>query len=337
LQDKNITNTNIKQVTNSEQEQQDHYQMMNSDDESDNDSELLETLAQFHGIIHTPRLSVEINQTNLLQNQNQQYNEEKFDHLISNSNVDEKQNLIVFNNDDKNQMKTYERNEEKKSSTCFSLTSLTSSVLFNDDESHSTDIILDSDASSSLIMSNYESNDLQIIKKDKLESPMLSSFDIDVIEIVEKLVSNALQLALDEINESHRQIEQLIEQILSEAIYEIYNENQNLSTENLELIINSHNQTNKQILDPFDQKFHSIWISHFQTPDDNINENSSLLIDPFDLTNTDNDLTRYPLTAASVKNINTNDSYPFQDDFNLYTVIHLRNEFLIVFFFIDTF
>lgn len=347
-QDKNTTNINIKQITNSGEEQRDHYQMMSSDSESDNDSELLKTLAQFHGLVHTSRLSSEINQTEILKNKIQQYDEEQ----TKNLNIDEKQNIIFSNNnDDKNQKK----NEEKNSSTSFSSTSLTSSALFNDDESHSIDIIFDSDASSSLIMSN---NDLQITRKENNESelPILSTFDTEVISIVEKLVSDTLQLAINEFNQL---IEHFVEQIISEAIYEIYHEdknlfesnlNESLSTENLALIINWHqNPPNQQLFDPFDQKFHSVWMNHFQTPDDIINDsfysntfdqsnlfsstsnqvNSTLLINPFDSTITANDLIKYSLTT-SVKNINTNNN----DVLTLFTVIHLENEFLLICFFL---
>lgn len=280
---------------------------MNSDNESDNDSELLETLAQLHGLVHTSEM--------------------KTNHLISNSNVDEKQHMIFFNNDDK---KIYER----KDGNFFSLTSLTSSILFNDDESHSADIMLDSNTSSSLMTSNYDLNTSMLSSK-QYETSMSSSFDIEVIPVVEKLISNTLQLAFDQINESHRQIEQFVERILSDAIYEIYHEDENVSTENLALIINWHkNQINRENLDPFDQKFHIQWINHFQTPDDeNITDelnlfsttsnqsNSSLLINPFDTPIMDNNLMKYPLTA-SVKNISTDDKSGFHDNFILFMVIY---------------
>jgi len=170
---------------------------------------------------------------------------------------------------------------------------------------------------------------------------MLSSFNIEILSIVEKLISNTLQLALNEINESNQQIEQVVKEILSEIINEIYNKDENISTKNLELIINWHNQTNKQLFDPFDQKFHNIWINHFQTPDDLINENnidttifhsntnSSLLINPFDTFITDNDLMKYSL-IDTVKKINTN-----ENSFILFTVIYLKklvsNNFLFIF------
>lgn len=310
-EDKNIININIEQITNCDKEQQDHYQMMNSDNESDNDSELLETLAQIHGLVHTSRLTSD-----------QQINEKKTNDFISNSNLNEKQNqhtIFSNNNDDKNQVKVFERKEEK-SSNFFSLTSLTSSILFNDDESHSTDIILDSDASS-LMTSMLSSKHYEI-----------STIDIEINSIVEKLISNTLQLAFDQINESHREIEQFVERILSDAIYDIYFEQQNSSTENLELIINWH----QQHLDPFDQKFHSIWASHFQTPDDDNNNttnefnlfpnlsnqiDSTLLINPFDTSMIDNNMMKYPLTV-SVKNINTNEISCFEDNFVLFMVIY---------------
>jgi prune family protein 2 len=246
--DENTANINIKQITNGEEKRQDHYQMMSSnddddDDQSDNDSELLKTLAQLHGLVHQPSLSTDI--------YNSQISSCKQDEN-TNLNLDKKQNLILSNDVDKN----HPSNEEQKSSTFFSLTSLTSSTLFNDDESHSTDIMIDSNASSSLTMSNSEYNNL---------------FDNEVRLIVEKLVSDILQLALDQLNESSQSIEYFVEQILSEAVYQVYAEDNHLSTENLVSIINWHHENDKKILDPFDQECHNIWINHFQTPDDNIN------------------------------------------------------------------
>lgn len=331
-EEKNILNTKIKQITNSVEEQQ--QEMMNSDDEeSDNDLELLNTLQQLHVLNQTPRLSTtEIN--------------------------NEKQ----------------ENNCERKESTFFSLTSLTSSALFNDDESHSADIIIDSDASSSLVMSMNELNnpilsstpliddDLQTTTalsptsfqnllyrsistnnedadKDDLkdylhwiinhlnddlqssisneqiqqhENKNLFSFDNEVIPTVEKS-------ALNEINQ---QIEHFVDRIVSEAIYQVYNEDNTL--------LNKTFPTNKQFIDPFDQTFDQIWINHFQSPDDPINPNntfdqtnlfsaisnqanniqepilSPLLINPFGSTTTHNDLMKYSL-ITSVTNINTDD------------------------------
>ena len=339
LEEKNILNTKIKQITNSVEEQQ--QEMMNSDDEeSDNDLELLNTLQQLHGLNQTPRLSTtEIN--------------------------NEKQ----------------ENNCERKESTFFSLTSLTSSALFNDDESQSADIIIDSDASSSLVMSMNELNnpilssnplindDLQTttilnptsfqnllyrsistnngdVDKNDLknylhwiinhlnddlqssisneqiqqeENKNLFSFDNEVIPIVEKSILDTHQSVLNEINQ---QIEHFVDRILSEAIFQVYNEESTLLNKTL--------PTNKQLIDPFDQTFDQIWINHFQSPDDPINPNntfdqsnlfsaisnqanniqepilSPLLINPFGSTTTHNDLMKYPL-ITSVTNINTDD------------------------------
>ena len=109
------------------------------------------------------------------------------------------------------------------------------------------------------------------------------SFEDYIQPIIEKLVSHTLELALKQVNEYYEPIEHFVEQILSQAIFEIYNEeqeeeNQVYKIENLTSIINEHNQiktTDKQkILDPFDQKFDSVWSQHFQAPDDDtINEN----------------------------------------------------------------
>jgi hypothetical protein len=111
------------------------------------------------------------------------------------------------------------------------------------------------------------------------------SFDDKVKPIIEKLISDILQVALTEVNESYQPIAHFVDQILTQAIFEVYNEDKNLltdetndiiSTENLASIINWHDQikpTNKQLPDPFDQKFDSVWSQHFQAPDDTTNEN----------------------------------------------------------------
>lgn len=104
------------------------------------------------------------------------------------------------------------------------------------------------------------------------------SFDEDVKPIVDKIVSDILQLALTEVNQPYDQVEHFVDQIISQAIFEVYDEDENLSnkeilTENLASIINWHDQTNKQVLDPFDQKFDSVWSQQFQAPDDTTNEN----------------------------------------------------------------
>jgi hypothetical protein len=121
-------------------------------------------------------------------------------------------------------------------------------------------------------MTLYEEDEEQEQEK---ENTKLSSFDDDVKPTIEKLVSDILQLALIEINNSYEQIEHFVDQILTQAIFEVYTEDENtniISTENLASIISSHDQTNKQLFDPFDQKFDSIWSKHFQAPDDTTTE-----------------------------------------------------------------
>ena len=117
-------------------------------------------------------------------------------------------------------------------------------------------------------------------EEEEEENPTLS-FDEEVKPIVDQLVADALQLALTELNEPYQPVEHFIDQILTQAIYEIYEEEQGqgenelqspIPTENLASIINWHDQTqatNKQLPDPFD----SVWTRHFQAPDDPINEN----------------------------------------------------------------
>ncbi|CAF1131856.1 unnamed protein product [Adineta ricciae] len=98
---------------------------------------------------------------------------------------------------------------------------------------------------------------------------------------VENLVSNTLQRALTEVAEPNQQVEHLIDQILGQAIFEVHTEDttpadEALPTENLATIISWHDQTkatNKQVPDPFDQKFDSVWSRHFEAPDDTTNEN----------------------------------------------------------------
>ncbi|CAF1067262.1 unnamed protein product [Adineta ricciae] len=98
---------------------------------------------------------------------------------------------------------------------------------------------------------------------------------------VESLVSNTLQRALAEADEPNQHVEHLIDQILGQAIFEVHTEDttpvdKTLPTENLATIISWHDQTkatNKQVPDPFDQKFDSVWSRHFEAPDDTTNEN----------------------------------------------------------------
>jgi len=129
----------------------------------------------------------------------------------------------------------------------------------------------------------------------EVENKQISSFDDDVKPIVEKLVSDILKVALKQVNISYKQIEHFVDQILSQAIFEVYDEDNNktndrILTENLASIISWHDQTkgkDNQLPDPFDQKFDSVWSQHFQAPDDTTNENvfiTETKIDPWLIT-----------------------------------------------------
>ena len=117
-------------------------------------------------------------------------------------------------------------------------------------------------------------------EEDEEEANTSLSFDDQVKPIIDKLVSDTLESALTEVNESYQQVEHFVDQILAEAIFEVYHEDQisdeNIPIENLATIISWHDQTkatNNQIPDPFDQTFDRVWSSHFQAPDDTTNEN----------------------------------------------------------------
>ncbi|CAF3370431.1 unnamed protein product [Rotaria sp. Silwood1] len=118
------------------------------------------------------------------------------------------------------------------------------------------------------------------------ENDEIVSANYELKLIVERLVSNIIQLALAEVNESYSQIEHFVDQILAQAVFEVYNEDYNLSmletndiipTENLATIISWHNSltttTNKKLLDPFDKKFDSTLNTHLQAPNHTTNEN----------------------------------------------------------------
>jgi hypothetical protein len=131
-----------------------------------------------------------------------------------------------------------------------------------------------------------EDEDQEEDEQQQQQSYQIFSFDDQVKLIVEKLVSDTLQLALTELTEPYQPIEHFVDQILTQAIVDVYDEDKNLPednetndlirTENLASIISWHDQTKatkKQLPDPFDQKFDSVWSSHFQTPDDPTHEN----------------------------------------------------------------
>ena len=266
--DKNITSINSRQITDGEEEEHEHcYQQMSSDEDSDNDLELFQTLAQLHDIVHPSRLSAsEINGMELFEKKTSSTEEEKTSHLRRNFSEEKKPNILFSN--DENQKKNLEHTS--------SLTSSSNDILHSDGSS-----------SSLVIMSDL----------DNLNSELSST----IAPIVDRLVSDTLHSAIDQIKQSYQPIEHFVEQILSQAVYEIYTENssitQSSSMDNLLSIINWHYQNHRQVLDPFDQQFDSVWASHFQTPDDLIDP-----IHPLFAPMTKSDSREYPLTD-SVKSI----------------------------------
>ena len=476
--EKTRTSINIRDITSTKEDKQNHNQIMSSDDEFDNDSELLNTLAQLHGLAYIPRLPPDINQvtneTDLSPKkiQDEPHKSNNIQSLMFNSNEEEKKNIRLSDNGNEKDKKHDERIKENLARHS-SLTSLASS-LFNNEESQSSDIILDSDESSSLTMSTNELNNSFLYSKqliihnfhiknrtydkffeltttresDDLNSndpwkqstshkipsdreslfredtddndltdylywiidhlnddlspsteikstqnlentiqdndlihpvinmihhdsfsnnefqpsvisqegnhqkkEMISSFDMDVVRLVEKLVSNALQSVLDETNDSKRQTEQVVNRNLSQSISPVNKENSNLSIANLILIIKWHNQTNMQSFNRSNQKFDNTWMKYFEISNDISRQISihsiSVYSTTFDISNLSSSLSQQVnhieaknstslspnlydstvMTNNSMKsslttfgtNINFNDDSSFQDDF-------IRNE-----------
>ena len=132
----------------------------------------------------------------------------------------------------------------------------------------------------------------QLFPIDELEQPPISTpqsmilYEVDendddeeeqIQSVVEKLVSDTLEKALTEVNQPTNFIENFVDRILSDAVCEIFEEEQHPPpVENLASIISWHDQskaTDKQLPDPFDQQFDTVWSQHFQAPDDTITEN----------------------------------------------------------------
>ncbi|CAF0786531.1 unnamed protein product [Adineta steineri] len=140
------------------------------------------------------------------------------------------------------------------------------------------------------------------------KSSELLSIENSIKPIAENFVSNVLQTALHEVHEPNQQVEHLVDQILAQAVFDVYNTDINLSEtekndplpiENLATIISWHDQTkatNKHLPDPFDQKFDSVWSSHFEAPDDTTNEN---LFENQNQTETENDIDPWLITKTA--------------------------------------
>ncbi|CAF0999358.1 unnamed protein product [Rotaria sordida] len=154
----------------------------------------------------------------------------------------------------------------------------------------------------------YEEDENEIEK----ENDEISSINYNINLIAENLVSNIIELALNQVDEPYYQVEHFVDQILSEAVFEIYNEDYNLlklekndtiPIENLATIINWHNSiktTNNKLLDPFD----STWINQFQTSNNTTNENlveneNKTNVDPWLLTSIEHKNELDPMTLSN--------------------------------------
>ena len=133
--------------------------------------------------------------------------------------------------------------------------------------------------------------------------------------IAENSATNILRSASNHIDQPYDQIEHLIDRILTEAIFEIYYNDQHFSeletneiilTNNLATIISDHNlsvATNEQSADTFNQQFNNIWNSGFETLNQTMNESlfkseNQIDIDPW-LTTKPSDSDTGPLTLSS--------------------------------------
>ena len=270
-----------------------HHQRMSSDDESENDSELLHTLSQLHGLSPSARPSM----TRYLPDE---YEKTPTDHLLLCS---DKGNNVEKNND-MNNITT------NASQSAFSLNSSASSMQSSDDElmpfnhprlespllsleeikDESTANFTSSWKSSTdrgfapALPSHQDGNDVQDLtrylrwiinhfdeksrnesKSDVEKSSSLISDDEEgeerlalsastmemssveqLIPIIEQIVSDAIDQALNNVHDYEMSIEQLVRQILTEAIYQVYQEDQ-ISTDTANLV------------EPFEQQSASIF------------------------------------------------------------------------------
>ena len=307
-------------MTNGKKEQ---YQQFTSDDESDNDYELLNTLAQLHGLIPSARPS-----------QDNESNNVTTDHLLLSSDNIEKKNRSFSNEIDK-QM-------NKSSPTPFSLTSSTSSMQFSDEEFTETlpsEILSeplprklsDHNGNTSLLschddnendlkqylqwIINHFNEDSQPIESsnssilsednDQSESISLSSSTTEIVlmPMIERFLSITIQQALKDVEDYHDDVEQLVRQILTEAVYQIYEENVHGLDPNEEFTLFSLSNVN--VIDSWSNPN-----GHNQKRT-NPNESfpsSALLIDISDSALTAHESMKYRLTSAVKSNSSDNSS-----------------------------
>lgn len=269
---------------------------MSSDDESENDSELLHTLAQIHGLVQS---------------------NEKSPHQIS---IDDQERrfdkkLDLFHYDDHRPVTNDSR---KIASQTFSLSSSTSSIQFTDDEwpihydnfelkqlsNEIQSTLMKSDRFSSIDDYLFDRKEFVAKKQDDSSENDENQSDLkcyldwlinhwkanDVLDersgeinrssvdklkpFVEKFIDQSIDLALTDIRCSTEFAERLVGEILIEAIDQV------VQSTSLQFT------GDDQQLDPFDKKFDQIWSQIFQTPDQQEFEPENFfLVDPQDSLN----------------------------------------------------
>ena len=173
------------------------------------------------------------------------------------------------------------------------------------------------------------------------QQPLASSFDTEVQPVVERLVSQTLQAALSEMNQAHDPLKQFVDQVLAQAIFEVYSEDtQNDSIDHLVSIFHWHEQTAKASqqapapveLDPWlttsdkDLNESDLFSSQSSRPTgtadredeetSNLSEYMppSLITNPYNSTRVANNLMKYTLTAP-VMDDSGDDSSMLEDYF----------------------
>ena len=230
----------IAQIAYSENSQQPDQKMSSDDDESENDSELLNTLSQLHGLVQSPRAS-------FIQSADDEND------LSPVSDAFQKRTIIFHNGLEKST-----NNHQTKTGNSFSLTSSTSSMQFTDDELQVNDLGLNSQASLPSLLADDEPGPTFPTnhEDDTLQNESLSDMSSAiVIPIVDKLISDSIQAALVTVHQYTQHVEQLVNRVLTEAVDQVYREDYE----------SSDVEDGEQTFDPFDRKFDHLWSEQFQT------------------------------------------------------------------------
>lgn len=183
-----------------------------------------------------------------------------------------------------------------------------------------------------------------------------SSFDTDVQLVVERLVSQTLQVALTEMNQARDPLQQFVDQVIAQAIFEIHSEGtQNDSVDHLASILHWHEQTAKAgqqapaHVEPEKRAEPDPWLT---TPEKDLNESDlfssqssrptgtadredeettsnlseymppSLITNPYNSTRVASNLMKYTLTAP-VMDDSGDDSSMLEDYFASHKVMSL--------------